>query len=182
MKIMFLDVETGGLDEIENSLLSVGLFIWDKGNIIEGKEIFICKEQYNTVQAALDINKINLDELRIKGISEEKAIEEIESFCFKYFNKEKVILGGHNVTFDIGFIKALYRRNNKDFYSRFSYRFLDTGSILRFMHLQGKLENDIFSSDKAFEFFGITFEENKRHTALGDAEATAKLLSKLINK
>ena len=88
MKIMFLDVETGGLDEIENSLLSVGLSIWDKGNIIEGKEIFICKEQYNTVQAALDINKINLDELRIKGISEEKAIEEIESFCFKYFNKE----------------------------------------------------------------------------------------------
>lgn len=49
MKIMFLDVETGGLDEIENSLLSVGLSIWDKGNIIEGKEIFICKEQYNTV-------------------------------------------------------------------------------------------------------------------------------------
>ena len=85
-------------------------------------------------------------------------------------------MGGHNVAFDIGFIKALYRRNNKDFYSRFSYRFLDTGSILRFMHLQGKLENDISSSDKAFEFFGITFEENKRHTALGDAEATAKLL------
>ncbi len=181
MKILFLDVETGGLDEINNSLLTIGLVIWENGKILESKEIFISKEKYNFVQAALDINKIDLNELREKGISEKEAINEIEKLCYKYFNQEKIIITGHNVAFDIGFIKNLYKRNNQEF-SRFSYRFLDTGIILKFMYMQGKFKNDISTLDKALEYFKIKILKEKRHSALGDALATAELFNKLLKK
>lgn len=180
MKILFLDVETGGMDEIKQSLLSIGLTVWEDSKILDELEIFISKEKYDYVAAALNINKINLDELRAKGTSEEDSLVLLNEFCNKHFGSNKIIIGGHNVAFDIGFIKALYRRNNQEFYDRFSYRLVDTGTLLRFLFMQGVFDEDISSSDKAFAHFDIKFEEGERHSALGDARATALLFTKLL--
>lgn len=180
MKLLFLDVETGGMDEINQSLLTIGLVLWENGIIVDTLELFISKDKYDYVDASIKFNKIDLDELRKKGISEEEVIIRINDFCNKYFGNEKALIAGHNVAFDIGFMKALYRRNNQDFYSRFGYRFIDTGTILRFLYMQGKFEKDISASDKAFEYFNIRFKEGTRHSALADSEATASLYTKLL--
>jgi DNA polymerase III epsilon subunit-like protein len=47
------------------------------------------------------------------------------------------------------------------------------------LYLTGKIKRKLTASQDAFDYFGITVAG--RHTALGDAFATAQLFSKLIN-
>ncbi|NLV90198.1 MAG: 3'-5' exonuclease [Tenericutes bacterium] len=179
-KLMFLDVETGGLDEMNDSLLTIGLVYWENGEIVNGTEILISLPDYKVCKRAMDINKIDLNLLRENGCSEVEAINKVNEYCKEHFGVEKVILAGHNVSFDIAFLRELFRRNNVNYDERFGHRSVDTSSILKYLYYKGAFKEDISSSDKAFEYFGIDFEEGKRHSALGDSEATAKLFNKLL--
>ncbi len=60
----------------------------------------------------------------------------------------------------------------------FSHRLLDTCGIVRYLVLSGVLPLKGAGSDEAFKYYGVT--PDKRHSALADAEATAKLLDCLI--
>lgn len=182
MKLLFIDTETGGLDESRHSLLTIGLVVWEDSKIIDEKEILISKEKYSCVQQALDVNKINLDELRKNGVSEINVIKGLEEFCDKNFGKNKVTIAGHNTAFDVAFIRSLYKRNKAKYYLKFNYRILDTACILKFMYMQGKFDSDISTTDKAFEYFNIKIDKDKRHTALGDALATAELFTLLLKR
>lgn len=39
MRLLFLDTETGGLNEFEHSLLTMGMVVWENGKIIAKKEL-----------------------------------------------------------------------------------------------------------------------------------------------
>lgn len=176
MKILFLDTETGGLNEFKHSLLTIGMVILEDGQITDKKEILICEEQYEYEEEGMRINGIDLDELRKKGISEIEAIQEINQFCTKHFDTERVILAGHNIKFDISFLKQLYFKNHVEFDTRFHHKTIDTVSIIKFLKLQGKLETESF--DTLLETYHINI--NRRHTALDDAQATAMLFQQLL--
>jgi DNA polymerase III epsilon subunit-like protein len=60
----------------------------------------------------------------------------------------------------------------------FSHRIIDTSSILHYLYLSGRIKQRAISSDEAFDLFDIYVEG--RHTAIGDAIATAKLFTKLL--
>ena len=180
MKILFLDTETGGLDETIYSLLTIGLVVWDDKNNIDMKEIWISKEQYITDPKSMAINKINLNLLQEKGVSELDAIKCVENFCTKHFGNEKIILAGHNISFDVSFLKKLYRTYGYDFETRFSHKMIDTVSILKYLYLSGQITEELQSFDAMREYLGITMQDDKRHTALGDALATAQVFSKLL--
>jgi DNA polymerase-3 subunit epsilon len=179
-RILFIDTETGGLDPINYSLLSVGLVLWRECEIHETKEIFINDGKLNATKEALEINKIDLDDHRINSISSYEAIQQMIQFIERNFDtSEKITLAGHNVGFDISFVRYLLDSQNYNFGDYFSHRSIDTASILNYLYLAGKLESKIVSSTEAFNHFGI--EVSGRHTALGDAIATAELFTKLIH-
>lgn len=178
MRILFLDTETGGLDEERHSLLTIGLVVWEDNTIIARKELWISKDNYQYDEEAMKINHINLDELREYGISELEAIHSINNFCNEYFNQHPVILAGHNIKFDIAFLKKLYLKYQIPFENYFSHKTIDTVSILKFLCIQGKIPKELESMNKMLEYYGIKVK--KRHTALGDAELTAKLFTKLL--
>ena len=103
----------------------------------------------------------------------------ILEFIGKHFTLQtKITLAGHNVHFDVAFLKPFFAANNKDFSQYFSHRVIDTSSILYYLYLSGRMKQKATSSDKAFELFDIHVEG--RHTALGDAVATAELFNKLL--
>ena len=180
MRILFLDTETGGLDETQYDLLSVGMVVWEDNKIIDTKEILISKAEYKTDPEAMKVNGLDLLTLQKNGISELMAIEEIEKFCDLYFSHDRVVLAGQNISFDEAFLKKLYRDHHYNYGKRFSHKKIDTVAILKFLYLQGKISEEMQSFEEALKQLGIEVNKEIRHTALGDAILTATLFTSLI--
>ena len=177
--LLFIDTETGGLDPMNCSLLSVGLVFWKDGEIYNSEEILINDGELKATSEALEINKINLDDHRKNAITPDEAIQRIIQFIQRNFDtSERITLAGHNIGFDISFVRQLFKSQNYLFGDYFSHRSIDTSSILYYLYLSGKLASRIAGSTAAFDHFGI--EVKGRHTALGDAIATAELFTELI--
>lgn len=180
MKILFIDTETGGLDPQKHSLLSIGLAVWDNSNIIASTEIFINDGNNIHTKRAISINKIDLKEHNDVAISSKQALSELIKFIELHFDvNSSVTLAGHNVSFDISFIKQLFKTNRRDFSRYFSHRSIDTSSILSYLQICQIIKMPLKSSSDAFRHFDI--KVNNRHSALGDALATANLFNKLID-
>lgn len=178
-KLLFIDTETGGMNPNKHSLLSVAMVIWNNTKIVDSTELLINDGQLIVTDEALAINKINIEEHKKSAISPSQAIEKIFQFITKHFPQQKEItIAGHNVHFDVSFLKNLFTQNKKDFNNFFSHRIIDTSSILHYLYLAGHIKQRAISSDEAFALFKIEVEG--RHTALGDAVATAKLFNKLL--
>lgn len=180
MRILFLDTETGGLDETQYDLLSIGMVVWEDNKILDTKEIFISKSEYKTNSESMKINGLDLSLLQKDGVSEEMAIKEIEQFCNLHFSHERITLAGQNISFDETFLKKLYRNNHYNYEKRFSHKKIDTVSILKFLYLQGKISEKMQSFEEALKELGIEVNKETRHTALGDALMTAKLFTTLL--
>jgi DNA polymerase-3 subunit epsilon len=178
-KILFVDTETGGLEADKNSLLSIALVVWQEFKIIATKEILINDGVLNVTDTALKINGINLINHKAIALSPREAIIQLEQFLLEHFSHdEKITLGGHNINFDVNFIRFFLNSNSYSFGKRFSHRYVDTATILYYLYLSGKIEQKAISSEEAFNLFNIKVEN--RHSALGDAIATTKLFSRLL--
>jgi len=179
-KILFIDTETGGIDPASHSLLSLGLVVWKELGVRASAEILVNDGVLNVTEKALEINRVNLNEHKKKALSPVLALQQFDQFLDIHFSRdEKIILGGHNINFDVNFLNTFLTRNGYNFQQRFSHRFVDTSSILFYLYLTGKIKRKLTASQDAFDYFGITV--SGRHTALGDALATAQLFSRLIN-
>jgi DNA polymerase III subunit epsilon len=179
-RLLFIDTETGGLDPDKHSLLSIAFVIWEDKEIIDSKEILINDGILSVTEEALAINKIDIEKHKQSAVSSSQAVDEILSFIGKHFpGQGKITLAGHNVHFDVNFLKAFLAANNKDFNEFFSHRIIDTSSILNYLYLAGHIKQRAISSDEAFGLFDI--QVPGRHTAMGDATATAELLTRLLN-
>lgn len=179
-KILFIDTETGGIDPASHSLLSLALVVWKELEVRASIEILVNDGVLNVTEKALEINGINLSEHKKKAVSPALALQQFDQFLDIHFSRdEKIILGGHNINFDVNFLNAFLTRSGYNFQQRFSHRFVDTSSILFYLYLTGKIKRKLTASQDAFDYFGITVPG--RHTALGDAFATAQLFSKLVS-
>ncbi|HEY8909517.1 MAG TPA: 3'-5' exonuclease [Desulfosporosinus sp.] len=175
-KLLFVDTETGGLDHETCSLLSVGLAVWQEGRIVAKTEILIMDTLITFSPEALKVNQIDFRDFIKKAVLPDNAIRSIKEFCLEHFgDQEPITLAGHNVAFDIAFIKKLLKA---DYSKLFSHRSIETSSILKFLWMAGKIKDDCSASDKAFSYFKIDISH--RHSALGDAIGTAELYTKLL--
>lgn len=185
-KLLVIDTETGGTDPATHSLLSLAVVVWSDGEVAASTEILIAETPLVVTPGALEINRIDLVEHCKRAVSPALAMETLLSFLRSNFVEELaagrggVTLAGHNVHFDIGFLKRLCAQTGASFEKLFSHRALDTAGLLRFLMLAGVLPVSSASSTEAFRHFGIPIDDTERHTALGDARATARLISKLI--
>lgn len=179
-KILFIDTETGGVDPARDSLLSLALLVWAEGEARASTEILINDGVLHVTQEALAINGIDLEEHKKIAVGPQEVLAIFDAFLEQHFKlEEKIVLGGHNIGFDVNFLQTFLQRYGNGQESRFSHRHVDTTSILFYLYLTGKINRKIVSSQDAFDYFGIQVEG--RHTALGDVRATAQLFSRLIS-
>lgn len=178
-KLLFIDTETGGLNPYKHDLLSLAAVVWENKLILDTFEVFISRDNYSVSPKAMEVNQISLDELRQKGVPEPDALQKFIEFIKTHFSlNEPITIAGHNIAFDIQFLKQIFYRNEVDMYAYFSYRTIDTASILRYLYLKGTIHEEVFSLDKALNYFQISAPV--RHEALADAFLTAQLFSKLL--
>lgn len=176
-KIIVFDTETGGLDPQEHSLLQVGILVCEDGVVLDKLKINIIHENYVVTERAMEINRIDLTSHT--GSTAHEAVEEITAFVKKHFSKPAQVLG-HNVPFDVGFLKELFKSVGANYDRVFSYRLLDTSSIARFLIFAGIIP-DGGSLGQLAKQFGVEFDQDSLHDALVDCEVTYKLLIEMTN-
>lgn len=177
---LVIDTETGGINPRKSSLLSIGLVAWNinKG-IYDTSEIFIKHKEYKVQVVAQKINKFQIEDHELKAVSSKAVFRQIQQFLEKNFNQQKKItIIGHNVQFDVGFIKEYFSTNRYSYNNRFSHRLIDTNSIIKYLILIQKLPHYLKGLSSALKYFNIKIQN--RHSALEDAIATAKLFEELL--
>jgi DNA polymerase-3 subunit epsilon len=183
-RLLVIDTETSGLDPARHSVLALAAVVWDDGRITGSFETHVWEPEMEVDPESLAINQIDLQWLQREGHSPAAAVGAFEAFLDKAFpatkNNEKVRLVGHNLGFDLPFLKALYAKAGCEYARRFSHRSIDTASILGALIVAGRLGLPEAGSSAAFTYFGIAPATDRRHTALGDAIATAHLLTRLV--
>lgn len=100
-KILFIDCETGGINENETSLLTIaGIICEDNAEYTKSFDFKIKEECYKVTPEAMRLNKIDLVELAKNGDTRFAVAKKIINFCKKNFGDprsvdyEKIRIGG----------------------------------------------------------------------------------------
>lgn len=167
----FIDIETTGLNFIENEIIEIGCVITDdKLKIKEEFEIKIKPEHIETAdKIALKINHYNEEDWESASNLKE---------ALKIFSKKvkDCIMVGQNVAFDSGFLEYNFQKNNIK--NSMHYHRLDTISVA-WAKFHNNPNIDHFSLREMCKYFDIRNE--RPHSALSDAKATFELYKKLMN-
>ena len=191
MKLFVFDTETGGIDSSKHSLLTLAGVVWEDGKIIDEIDLTIAEEAIVADPEALAINKLNLDEIKAKGVSPLTAALMLREFWGRHWQRRPgswVQLAGHNVAFDYGFLKRLFQLaagqdgitiKHQTLGNITSFRLLDTMGIALFLALGGHQPISVAKLDALLTHYGVG-REGMAHNALSDARATAGLLTRML--
>lgn len=184
-KYICFDCETTGLDDLCN-LLTVCFIILDK-NLNEIDKLNISLKQKNgylIYPEALAINKIDL----IKHHNSSTDIETSHKNLINFLNLNKTLYNlipiGHNVRYDIKFIKNSGLLNEVEYNKYISFNSIDTITIAQFLKLSGKLpEKQSISLTSLCTYLNLNtnFDKTLEHSAEYDTKMTIKLLEKFKN-
>lgn len=174
--VVVIDTETGGLDPGEHSLLTLALIT---GRDTARLALTIAEPEIRVTPRSLEINRLDPVQIAATGLAPAAACEAIEGFLEAQAPGKSWFLCGHNVGFDVAFLKRLYRLAGRPYPAKLGHRTLDTHTLLWALGAAGKLPV-LPGSDAAFAHFGIEPPPELRHTALGDAVATRVLLERLL--
>lgn len=183
MKILVVDTETGGLDPVSESILSLGACVLDtdSGEVEDKFYVLIHEDPIIANPKALAVNGLSIEDIQEHGVSPSVAITMLGEFMRKH-GLRKPMLAGHNIAgFDMGFIRRLYKQAGVKFLP-FDYHVLDTMSVAVLLRAFGHLPVERVTLDNLCQHFGINIRdggEGAQHNALEDAVATAKLLQAL---
>lgn len=163
---VIFDSETTGLDPNRDELVQLGAVRVFDGRVIEG-EIFETLINPGRAIPHSSTEVHGIDDSMVQG-APEPAQAAIQFAVFA----EDAVLVAHNAPFDMAFLQ---RATTGEPIS-FSQPILDT--VLLAAELLGT-DNEL-TLDALAERFGIALETDERHTALGDAKATAAVLIQLL--
>ena len=171
MKYIVIDTETTGLDPKRHELLSLGAIVMIDGVITEQIEIKIKPKNIDSANTeALQIN--GYTEYRWKNAIEgEHAVTIIKHLFLCHLD---ALLVGHNVNFDIKFLKAFA----DEYYEEITFpsRYIDTRDVCRANLAPYGCSS--MSLDNICLFLG--WKRRKAHTALSDCEDCIKILRCMV--
>lgn len=178
--LVVIDVETSGANPFIHEILAIGFSPIDKN--IPSKTIFIRHEKIEWSNYAREIFSNYAIDWEEQAVAPVTACEEIKKYLSKYFQGQQVTPVGHNIGFDLSFLKKLAFQSNQENIAGISHRAVDTHTLLYFLALEENIPATATTSDGAFQYFGIKIKKKERHTAMGDAKATAELLKHVLER
>ena len=153
-----LDLETTGLSPSMDRILEIGAVKVVNGQILETYETLVNPER--KIEKRIEELTGITDEMASEGIDTRKAVTELVEFC------GDLPLLGHNILFDYSFVK----QNAMNLNLTFDKEGIDTLKLARKFLPDAERK----SLDYLCEILHI--DHGRKHRALDDAEATARLL------
>ena len=180
-----MDSETGGLDSSKHSILTLYMAAYDDNlNHIGDLDLKIKPEngKYNVTEEALKINGIELISHDKLAMTESDATIQIEQFLMlsSRDGADKLVVIGHNATFDVNFITAQLVPVKT--WEKYVHRnLLDTMTIAFFLKCLRIVPMNVPNSLSSLsEFFCI--KTANLHDAKSDSLVTISLLKKMIKE
>lgn len=179
---LFLDTETGGLDPVEHSLLTAHFALVEPDSLDVVDELSLAVRPYDGIYrvsaGALAINKIDIAAHWQNALPVEEAAARLREFLgadaeYHRLNAEPLVPVGHNVSFDISFVR---QQLLPDWGTLVSYRTIDLQSVTRFL-VDAGLMPKVNGLAGAAAFFGLDISGH--HDAAFDTRLTIEVFRKV---
>ena len=184
-KLGWTDVETTGLDALQNDILTLSVIIEINGKIKDKLDLKMQPFNYQAItEEALKINGISIKEIKTFQ-SPNEAHKKLVAFLEKYVNRfdknDKIIPAGYNIGFDMDFLFKFFQKCGDPYCgSYFDYHKLDVASLVLFFKING-----FFPNLEGFKLVDVTKALNielDAHKASDDILATRKVFKILMEK
>ena len=173
-----VDVETTSLNYERGSMLSIGAVIPATGETFYGE----CRawEGAHIDPESLAVNGATIERVNDSLIQTEAEL--VTAFLFWATMRHLKLIGGKNPSFDMGFLKAAWKRAGGARWS-ITHRTIDLHTLAwgwAIRHRPEALEGDGIKSDALYELMGLKPEPKPHHALVGakvEAEAFELLLT-----
>jgi DNA polymerase III subunit epsilon len=184
-KILYLDVETTGLDATKHAVWQVAVIIEINGEVKERWNGFInpfsSKPDTELDDYAMKMNKLTREKLESYPNSKDVLVD-FSKMLYKYKDKtdkyDKFTICGYNSNFDMKFIEAWYLANGANhLFSQVHYKDVDVFALVKVLQHLGKIDT---GWSQALPVVAKHFNlEHDAHDAMSDIEVTKELLELL---
>lgn len=178
-----VDVETGGFDAARNALLEIAavpIDLDDDGRYILGETScahVVPAPGLDIDPASLAVTGIKLDHPFRLAKPEKDALDHVFApvrAAVKKHGCQRAILVGHNAHFDLGFINAAVARTGHKRNPFHPFSVFDTVTMAGMAYGQTVLA-------RAATAAGLEWDADEAHSAVYDAEQTARLFCRIAN-
>lgn len=159
MKILFIDIETTGLNSEVDRITELSAIVRVDGRI---------KARYT---------KKNITQYEFYRT----FVQFLDNHVDKFDKQDKFLFAGYNSGFDMDFIRTLFKRNNNDFYGSYfwnPYYDIMQVALHKLRNKRHRLEN--FKLSTVARFLGIPVRESQLHNAEYDCTLAKDVYNKCI--
>ena len=181
---VIIDIETSGFNPKKNALLEIAAVIVE----LNSNNDLQITERYSTHVVPFKNSELDAAALKFNGIDPHHpfrmAIDEKDALdmlfkpirhAIKRNNCTRAILVGHNPAFDISFLNAAIQRTQIKRSPFHPFSTFDTATLGGLAYQQTVLA-------KIAQAAGLEWDNEKAHSALYDAEMTAELFCRIVNR
>lgn len=158
-----IDIETNGLDP-DDEIIELGAVTVENGAVAETYSALI-KTDKKIPPSIIKLTGITEELLANEGTELSKALSDFATLC------GGKTLVGHNIGFDLNFIKSACTENKIDFVPS---KIIDTVKISR-----KSIDINSYSLSAIADYFGLDYNKDRIHRALDDCLLTQRIYEKL---
>lgn len=189
MKYLFIDTETTSVDTVNAGLTQLSGFIVIDNKVVECFDVKVTPRPDAPIeQGALDACHLTLEDLKDSTrISEDNAYVFIDKLMNKYVKKfdkkDKLMVCGYNVKFDIEILYNLYLRHSNNFlFSLIWGNYLDVMVLATYRLLSYRKDMLNFKQGTVAQKFGIELKEDRLHDSFYDIVVCYKIYEKVTGE